>query len=105
MKKTVIYFFTKKQTDNNFSDCTYEEHNYCKKRKKIFAKRLKITAVESSFDPQTTIKRRYIDYKPRYYVLDNQWEALHQENLQFVIDNLREIISCSVTKNQRNKKY
>ena len=34
LEKTVIYFFYKKQTDNNFSDCTYEEINYCKKRKK-----------------------------------------------------------------------
>ena len=40
-----------------------------------------------------------------YYVLDNQWKALHQENLQFVIDNLREIISCSISKNKCNKKY
>ena len=105
LEKNGYLFFYKKQTDNNSSDCTYEEHNYCKKRKKIFVKRPKITAVESSFDTQPTIKRRYIDYKPRYYVLDNQWEALHQENLQFVIDNLREIISFSVTKNECNKKY
>ena len=98
-------FFYKKRTDNNSFDCTYEEHNYGKKRKKIFVKRPKITEVQSSFDSQPTIKRRYIDCKPRYYVLDNQWEVLHQENLQFVIDNLREIISGSVTKNECNKKY
>ena len=59
LEKNSYLFFYKKQTDNNSSDSTFEEHNYCKKRKKVFVKRLKITAVESSFDTQLTIKRRY----------------------------------------------
>ena len=91
--------------DNNPSDSTFEEHNYCKKRKKIFVKRPKITAIESSFDTQPKIKRKYINYKPHYYVLDNQRKILHQKDLQFVTDNLRQIISSSVTENECNKNY
>ena len=54
----------------------------------MFVKRSKITAVESSFDTQPTIKRKCIDYK-HYHVQDNQWEVSHQKNLRFLINNLR----------------